>query len=453
MTETVISDEMRERASQKAKFNILFVSDGDSRLSHLRGELAVNTFSKFYGRIADITYMTAPASRLAGLNADTLGDVNVIWMDNIRGFAPINAMAKLQEDLMEAVDAGWQEKAKKIEDEDERIKYIDGIISQRRDKCRIIYAIDEFIWEAPIGRACDIQTVQLVETAMSFSDTIVTPNADLAEAMVHFKFLSEKSEIIVIPSASNTTFFQLFRNYMRTGRASVESLREKPNVLVKGLVIPENVQRFIFENKKKMNITICTVGELNPQVSGEVYKGSVSHIKHWADPQVTNRTLTDTYAIERDSAFDVVILTKPEELQGEMYELTSGDEDILFAIHTGSIPISGSADVGYDEDHLSNASGMTFGKDTTAKTIKKMVESVTAIPVKFNEVYGKCRNAVERRIVNDASVMGRYYTALLGKEEAEMRKAVAAEENEKSKSDEKTSDDNVVAVDFQKGNV
>ena len=87
---------------------------------------------------------------------------------------------------------------------------------------------------------------------MSFSDTIVTPNADLAEAMVHFKFLAEKSEIIVIPSASNTTFFQLYRDFMRKGKASVSSLRDKPKVLVKGLVIPENVQKFIYENHKNI---------------------------------------------------------------------------------------------------------------------------------------------------------------------------------------------------------
>lgn len=468
-----ITTEMRDRASKQAKFNLLFVSDGDSRLSPMRGEIALNTFSKFYTKVADVTYMTAPSSRLKTLTANTLGDINVIWLDNIRGFAAIKAMSQLQDDLMELVEPSWKETAKAIDSEEERIKYIDTIVTKRRSKVRIIYAIDEFVWEAPIGRACDIQTVQLIESAMSLSDTIVTPNADLAEAMVHFKFLSPDAEIISIKSTANTTFFQLHRDYMRKGKAEIAGLRDKPKVLVKGLVIPENIQKFIYDNYKKMDITISSVGEVDPFISARMGEGKINHIMHWASPHVTNRTLLDTYAIERDGCYDVVILTKPEQLQGEMYEITTGDEDMLFAIFSGAIPICGTKDIGYDDKHLSNASGLTFGASTSPKSIRLMVESVTSVPVKFNEVYGKCRDAVQRRIINDDRIMGTYYSALLGKYESELRQQIAKEASDKSKAGEKqidvttsdviettptpdvdvSVDDKVIEVNFQKGNV
>jgi hypothetical protein len=455
MSDVTMTEAMREKASKKPNFNILYIGDGDSRLMPLRGENMLRTFTEYYSKLANITYLTAPSSKLAEMTVNDLNSVNVIWLDNIRDFNAIRNLQVLQEGVMESIDAGWKAKVAEMEEAD-RIEYITELIARRQQKVRVLYAIDEFVWEAPIGRACDVQTVQLIESAMTLSDTIITPNVDLIEAMMVCEFLSKDAETMAIPTAGNSSFFPLHKNFLRKGSAQVSALRDKPNVLIKGMAIPDNVQDFICDNYGNMNITICSIGEVNVHVNGLLARNKVNHSMHWASPVVNQRNLLDTYAMERDAGYDVVIHTKPKELSGAMYELTTGDEDILSTILSGAVPICGTKGIGYGDDHLSNSSGITFDAQATSKEIKRSIESLTAIPVKFNEVYNKCRSGVQARIANAPGIMGRYYNAMMGRAESEARKVIAAEINAKEEAETTVAaapvSDRVAATEFTKGN-
>ena len=177
-----------------------------------------------------------------------------------------------------------------------------------------------------------------------------------------------------------------------------------------------------------MDITLCSVDEVNEHIMGLIARKKINHIYHWANPFVNKRNLMPTYAFERDAGFDFVIHTKPDNLKGDMYELTTGDEDILFSISYGALPICGIEHLGYDKDsqHLAISSGLTFGKDTTAKKIVKIIEKHQT-PVLFNESFNKCRQKVENRISTSPFIIARYFNVMLGKELAQARTALSKE--------------------------
>jgi hypothetical protein len=178
-----------------------------------------------------------------------------------------------------------------------------------------------------------------------------------------------------------------------------------------------------------MQITICSVDEVNEHILGLLGRKKINHIYHWANPFVNRKNLMATYAIERDSGFDFVIHTKPDNLKGDMYELTLGDEDILFSISYGAIPICGIEHLEYEDDvqMLAKSSGLTFGKDTPAKKIAGIIERYQATPVLFNESFNKCRLQVENRISTSPFVISRYFSVMLGKELAKARAALMKE--------------------------
>lgn len=401
--------------TEKKKLNVLFVSDGDSHRGVLRGEGAIKAFARFYERVADITYYSTTSKKLANFTQSDLYDVNVLWLDNIADFGAARNFSDLSDKILEGIEPGWREKAIALasESQDKAEEFIKELNARRQEKIRFIYAIDEFVWEAPVGRSKEVSRVQIMESMMDIADTIVVPNPDLADCITHFKLCRPDANIEVIPSSVSAEFFQVYRNFNRTGNAG--GLRDKPRVLVKGLTIPDNVQEFIMDNHKKMDITVCSVGEVNEHLLGLISRKKVSHIIHWAHPNVNRRTILDTMAIERDSAFDVVIHTKPVTMKGNIYELSTGDEDILFSIASGSIPVCGTEHIGYNDEHLSNVSGFVFGPETPSKHLKNVVESVCNVPVKFNEVFNKCRNAIENRLSVAPFVMGRYFAVMTGK--------------------------------------
>jgi hypothetical protein len=187
-----------------------------------------------------------------------------------------------------------------------------------------------------------------------------------------------------------------------------------------------------------MQKTICSVDEVNEHILGLLSRKKVNHIYHWANPFVNKKNLMATYAIERDSGFDFVIHTKPDNLKGDMYELTLGDEDILFSISYGAIPICGIEHLGYEDDvqMLAKASGLTFGKDTPAKKIAGIIERYQSTPVLFNEAFNKSRQQVENRIATSPFVISRYFSVMLGKELSKARNALMKEKQQEKQTQE-----------------
>lgn len=445
MDNFIMTDSLRAKAAAKPILNILFVTDNDSRSSIFRGETMIRSFVRFYERTCDISYQIAPSSKLAKLTDEELKQFNVVWLDNISDYMAAINFGNVIDRLTTSIDPEWKSTATKlaVEDKDAADKFLADLISKRRESLRIIYALDEFVWEAPLGRAKELKRVQVIETLMDMSDTIVVPTNELADLIQGvFKFTREEMDIAVIPTSIAPDFLPLYKNFMRTGEAG--GIRRKPRVLIKGVTIPENVQEFIMENFKKMDITVCSVGEVNEHVLGLLHGKKVNHIMHWSHPHVNRRNMLDTLAIERDSAFDIVIHTMPKiimksgdgedvkqhnfnELAEKGYDISVGDEDMLFSIAYGAIPVCESERLDYQPDHISKVSGYEFGADTPAKYLRSVVTSLCDVPVKFNEVYAKCKAAIELRVASNPTVMSSYFATMVGPEFMEARRVLMDE--------------------------
>ena len=453
----ILTDELRKKALEKPTFKILYVGDGDTRLSPFRGESMLKTFSNMYAKHAHIELHTASSNFMHSINLEMLKYYNVLWLDNISDFKTAKNLADLQAQLMQELVPNWDKELEALEGKEEESKeYVKFLDKTRISKLHVIYSLDEFIWDAPVGRSCDIQTVQLIETYIKISDSIIVPTVELKEAMTYYKFVPFNKDIYVIPSSVSVDFFPLFKNFMRKGKAEVAQLREKPNVLIKGLTVPKNIESFILENYKKMQITLCSIDEINDHIKFLLEKKKINHIYHWANPYVNKSNLLSTYALERDAGFDFVIHTKPDNMRGNMYEISTGDEDILFSIAYGAIPICGIDHLGYDENtkHLATISKKTFGKDTPSKKIANIIETLQT-PVVFNEIFSKCKQEVEHRISNSPLIGARYFNIMLGKELSKARSLLAKEkrneiekeikekDNQEKDSQEKDSQENV----------
>jgi len=449
----ILTDELREKASKKPDINILFVSDGDSRLKPFRGEVALRNFTEFFHKQANITYMTATSSRLANMTVSDFNGINVLWLDNVTDYRVARNLSEITRQLLSEIDTDWQEKIRNSDkSEEDVVSYIKDISKKREDRLRIIYALDEFIWEAPVGRSHDIQTVQVMETCMNIADNIIVPTVDMKDIIIHLSnearnnnitpFVVDKEKLItVIPTGMNHEFSPTFKNFSRSSVSLTQMTMAKPKVLVKGIYIPKNVDDFICENRKRMDITICSVDEVSEQLTGLIQSGSVKHIYHWANPYVNAGNMIPTYAIERDAGFDFVIHTLSDNLNGKLYELSCGDEDILFALSYGALPICGYdhlIESDMNEQQVEDikrsmtafAGGLTFGKKSTAKDIRNLITSHT-VAVKWNESYMKYKPYLDSKSIMFPALMNKYFLTMIGKDLAYAREALANEVKEK----------------------
>ena len=67
---------------KKLEFHILLVSDGNSRLSPLRGAAALDYFKNVYRTMADVTVTTMTSNGFLREQPD-LHKYNVLWIDNV----------------------------------------------------------------------------------------------------------------------------------------------------------------------------------------------------------------------------------------------------------------------------------------------------------------------------------------------------------------------------------
>ena len=71
-----------------------------------------------------------------------------------------------QKALREREEPGWKDTVNKLmeDDKDKAMAFADALNRKCSQTLKIVYALDEFIWEGPVGRSNSIQTVQLIET-------------------------------------------------------------------------------------------------------------------------------------------------------------------------------------------------------------------------------------------------------------------------------------------------
>lgn len=436
----VISEELRKKAMQKPTFNVLFVDGGESRLSLFRGEVMIRNFCSFYSRYANISYLSTNAQKAAKLTLATLGDTNVIWVDSSVDAILAQSISKIQVEIMDSINPNWKKDLSDLQvegNEEKILAFTKDLKSKREERLRVIYSIDEFVWQGPVGRAYPLQLTMAVESFIGCADIIVVPTHELKEAMQHFGFANKYTDFVVIPTAVNHEFFPLFKTFAREVILNA-SVAKKPKVLIKGLQVPANIQEFIKTRYKEYDITLSSVGEFNESIMALIGRKKVRHLVHWANPSSSKRNFSTTYALERDCEFDFIIYCMPDNLADDMYEITKGDEDILFAIASGTLPICGVDHVGYDPTSIYHASGLTFGKDTKEEELHKIIKSHYYNHLKFNESYGKCRVLVENRLVTSPSIMSGYYAVMLGRDVADIRAKIAKEEQEKQDTQDKS---------------
>lgn len=432
--EMQITPEMRKKAEEKPTFNILFVGEGESRLSLFRGESMIRTFASFYSKFANISYMTTTPAKLNAFPRESLLDVNILWLDNCMDARLVTNIATVQSQILDAVSPDWRKElnALKEESEDKAVEFIKVLKAKRASTLRVIYALDEFIWEAPVGRSVSLQGVKLVESYFSVADSVVLPNSDLKDAIEHFGYCPAETDFVVIPTAVTHEFFPLYKDMNRTLVLNATANTVKPKVLVKGVTLSKNVMEFITSSYKDYDITVSSVGELSEAVMGLIGRKKIKHIHHWANPQVNKTNFTHGYALERDMGFDFLVYSFPDDLNDKMYELTMGDEDVLFAVASGALPICGSNDVGYEGNHLYNSSGVTFGSKNSGKDISEKIRILFNNHLKFNEALNRSRAVVENRIATSPNIIGGYFAAMIGRElytaKAKMAKEMADKE-------------------------
>lgn len=409
-----------ESCKGKVRFDILYVSDETSRLSFVRGTTALTEFKHFYGNIATVTVTTMDSESFVHSMPD-LSKYNVLWIDNVASRTFNQAALKCIDSYLNILVPKWRDEYAKITDEKKKSDFIEKLNEYRSLNIRIIYALDEFVWEAPAGRQINVITAKTIEDAMELSDEVIVPNGELAEAVKGCKFVADEKEVLVIPVFMSETFFPIGKIFSKS--SSYATTIRKPKVLVKGTVIPKNVQNLIIHGVDKYDFTICSVGELDDRLIALVQDQKVKNMQHWANPFVSKTNLGKTAAMERDAAFDFVLLTVPEDIDADVYNITNCDTDALISIASGAVTIAGVDDANYSEGmHICVATKMTFGNNTSVKDLDAMLTK-WSICVHWDEAFKAQRKLLENRLVSSSSIMAGFFNAMLGRKISEGRKA------------------------------
>jgi hypothetical protein len=286
---------------------------------------------------------------------------------------------------------------------------------------RVIYALDEFVWDAPAGRQVNMFTVRMVEDAMIIADEIVVPTMDMMAILKNVQLVSEDKDVVVINTFVNDILYPLHRINNRASHYA--TVIRRPKILIKGTQIPTNVQKFIMMDNvtKEYKITISSVSALNPEIYKKMQQtpdGSepeVTNIQHWASPVVDYNNFAGTMAIERDVGFDFVITCIPDNIEDNPYELCNADTDNILAVAEGAVTIAGVKGSPFKAaNHICVASNLQFSNKDTPEAIKSLIER-WKICANWDEAYKKQRELLKQKTVSSEQIIGGYFHAMLGR--------------------------------------
>lgn len=432
--------------NKKLEFHILFVSDGNSRLSPLRGAAAMDYFKNVFRTLADVTVTLMTSSGFLREQPD-LHKYNVLWIDNVTNPKFIHDLAPMLDAYENEICGGEMEVPT-----NSRVEDLEKEAKQRRImrnlSLRVIYALDEFVWNAPAGRQVNMFTARMVEDAMIIADEIVVPTTDMMTILKSVQLVPEDKDVVVINTFVNDTIFPLHRINNRSSHYSTTIRR--PKILIKGTQIPQNVQKFILMDgvTKDYKITISSVSSLSKDIYKKMQQtpdGSepeITTIKHWAVPVENFNAFAGTLAIERDVGFDFVITCVPDDLEDNPYELCNADTDNIIAVAEGAVTIAGVKGSPFKAaNHICVASNLQFSNTDTPQAIKSLIEK-WKICVNWDEAYKKQRELLEQKTISSEQIMGGFFHAMLGrtlsdayaeKVKAEVEAQKALEKEEKTK--------------------
>lgn len=422
----LIDAKLETMIKSKNTFDILYVTDENSRLATTRGQAALDEFRHFYATLANVSLVTMDSRRFAKIRPD-LGDYNIVWVDNVfnRDFNQI-LQASLGE-LLDKLVPDWSKEYETVDTDEAKDDFYGKLLAYRALHCRVIYALDEFVWDAPAGRQKNIITVKTAEDAMQIADEVVVPNKELADAIREFGLVSEDKDVVAIPTFMSDSFFPVNRDFHKS--SSYATSIKTPRVLVKGTVIPKNVQEFIIDNVtntkkdlKKFKFAISSVGELDERLMRLIAEKKVENLVHWANPYLTNKNMLKTQSLERDGSFDFVLLTVPENAESDVYNITNVDTDALMAIASGAVAIAGVDELEYGKGmHICVDTKLTFGLSTSVRRLQEMLTQ-WSICTNWDTAYDSQHKILNTRLVTSPSVLGGYFNAMLGRTLSEARK-------------------------------
>ena len=418
-----IEARVNEILETKREFHVLYVTDDTSRLSCVRGYTAMQQFKNFYRTIASVTLTTMDSKTFCKASPD-LSRYGVVWVDNVISREFNDTMMTLMRNAFDKIAPGWKDDADKLSGE-EYDKYMESANEYRSLTLRVIYSLDEFVWDAPAARNRTIVEAKMVADCLNYSDTVVVPNNELRTALVQLNLVSEEKDVVVLPSFVSSQFYPTHKIFLKAN-GNATTIR-RPKILVKGTDIPQSVQNFIIHGTDNYDFTISTVADLDkrlmdllrPRVDarGKKLPPIVRHTMHWANPYVNAGNMAETMAMERDAGFDFVILTEPENVADDIYNITNTDTDALLAVASGSVVFAQIAEAEFGPGiHLCNECGkdFVFGQDVKAKDLAALIEK-WRIVASWDDAYTKQRTLLEHRLVSDPQVLAGYFHAMLGK--------------------------------------
>lgn len=421
-----------EKVKLKADVDIIHVNDGDSRLFGGRFNDDFDKLCPFYSTLCTFNHVSMTSSMFINLYSKlAVSKETVLILDNVKNPGVVDIVQQMKLGsfrnsvgdtvLDTAFDKGDNEKVAS-----EKEKKNDAI---RRVNFRVLYILDELVWDGVGGRGKSIYDVRVVEDLIQSADTIIVPTPELKCALVDIGFVpaARKSDIAVLPFTVPPKIYPVYAaNQART----YSSVVSKPKILVKGAIIPENVCEFIVAKHKKYMFTICSGSELPDNLMLLLANGDIRHTVHYSSPGVNASNVMHTYLDERDARYDFVIHCS----HSLNYDLASGDIDPMLSVACGSIAYACvRKDWFSPETHLCESTGTTFTTQTTYNQIDGMIGHA-CVTVNWNELYTKQRNTIESKISDKAVSMARLFAVIIGKDMVKKRFSADSGEGENGQS-------------------
>lgn len=420
MKATELYDKLiEEKVKVKAEVDIIHVNDGDSRLFGGRFNEDFAHLCPFYDTLCTFNHISMTSGMFINLYSKlAITKETVVILDNIKNPAVFEVLQKMKFSSFQNTVGDTVLDTAYNKDDSEKVSLEKELKNDRIRKInfRIIYLLDELVWDGVGGRGKSIYEARVVEDLLQVADTIIVPTAELRHALIDIGFVSEdrKNDVTILPFTISPQMFQVYAvNQARTYSSTIS----KPKILVKGAVIPNNVCEFIVAKHKKYNFTICTGSELPNELMLLLANGDVRHIVHYSSPSVNYKNITNTYLDERDGRYDFVIHCS----NTLNYDLASGDIDPMISVACGSIAYACvRKDWFTPETHLCEKTGTTFTPQATYNQIDNMI-SHECISANWNKLYTEQRNSIEAKISDKAVSMARLFAVLIGKDMVKKR--------------------------------
>jgi hypothetical protein len=434
---------IEDKVKVKADVDIIHVNDGDSRLFGGRFNEDFAHLCPFYDTLCTFNHISMTSPMFINLYSKlAITKETVVILDNIKNPAVFDVLQKMKFSSFQntvgdtVLDTAYNKDDSEQVSAEKEAKN-DAI---RKINFRIIYLLDELVWDGVGGRGKSIYEARVIEDFLQVADTIIVPTSELRHALIDIGFVAEerKNDITILPFTIPPQIYQVYA--VNTAR-TYSSVISKPKILVKGAVIPTNVCEFIVAKHKKYNFTICSGADLPNDLMLLLANGDVRHIVHYSSPSVNYKNITHTYLDERDGRYDFVIHCN----NSLNYDLASGDIDPMLSVACGSIAFACvRKDWFTPETHLCEKTGTTFTPQATYNQIDNMI-SHACVAVEWNKLYDEQRGSIEVKISDKAVSMARIFAVLIGKDMVKKRFSVGDENGTDNGTDNTTDNGNAEA--------